>query len=76
MAVKYSIASGIGKYWLGSAKERFLSFRISVNTLLGCYFCYMVATYWQVWGQGHEDRQKASLYARATGSGCALAAQE
>lgn len=37
-----------------------------MNTLLGCYLCYMVATYWQVWGQGHEDRQKASLYARTT----------
>lgn len=28
MAVKYSIAAGVGKYWLGLAKERLFSLQI------------------------------------------------
>lgn len=65
VAVKYSIVAGVGKYWLGLAKERLLLvWGYCMDTLLGCYFCYMVAAHWQVCGQGHEDRQKASLCAR------------
>lgn len=67
MAVKYSIVAGVGKYWLGLAKEKLLLvWGYCMETLLGCYFCYMVAIHWQVWSQGHEDRQKASLYAKTT----------
>lgn len=67
VAVKHSIADGVGKYWWGLAKERLFSLRISSEHCARLLFLLhgsnLLAS---VCGQGHEDRQKASLYARTT----------